>query len=235
MSDLERLARLQELDSAIDHMAYRRAHLEERVAWKAVSAELAAARSAVAANAALRSRLEEQYAALERAGADLDAKRRRLEQQMKSIVVTREAEALQREIDLLVAERNETDEQGLGLLDESEQASITAATLEAAVGSCEVADRSATEALAVADAELDGELAGLTAERGTVVEAIDPALVQRYDSMRTSFKGVAVARLQGSRCTGCHLDLSRVELEAVKAVPAGEIPECPQCARILVR
>jgi predicted nucleic acid-binding Zn-ribbon protein len=45
---------------------------------------------------------------------------------------------------------------------------------------------------------------------------------------------VAVAKLDGSRCSGCHLDLSRSELDAVKHVGAGEFADCPQCGRLLV-
>jgi predicted nucleic acid-binding Zn-ribbon protein len=45
---------------------------------------------------------------------------------------------------------------------------------------------------------------------------------------------VAVARLEGTRCGGCHLDLSTSELDAVKAVGAGEFADCPQCGRLLV-
>jgi hypothetical protein len=234
MSDLERLAELQELDSAIDHVAYRRAHLDERIAWNESAKRLAEVTTALAANSARRADAETRYVALEQHGRDLDAKRQRLEQQMKSIVVTREAEAMQREIDLLKGERNDGDEAGLVLLDEAEVLATESEALARAVEEVELLRAGQKEALAVADAALDAELADLVARRDSAVAAIPAPLLSRYTSMRTSFKGVAVARLHGSRCSGCHLDLSRVELEAVRAVPDGEVPECPQCARILV-
>ena len=45
---------------------------------------------------------------------------------------------------------------------------------------------------------------------------------------------MAVAHLDGNRCTGCHLDVARADLDSLRALPAGEIGECPLCGRYLV-
>ena len=42
------------------------------------------------------------------------------------------------------------------------------------------------------------------------------------------------ARLVGSHCDGCHLELSSVEVEKIRALPPGEVATCEQCGRILV-
>lgn len=235
MSDLERLHELQLADSALDHMAYRRAHLEERVAFNAAHERTLADRKALAANVARRDDLDRQYAALEATGREIDAKVTRLEGQMRNVVVTREAEAIQREIATLRAERDAADEQGLVLLDESESLSADAAKLGERIVEAEAAEAASAAQLAVADAVLDAEAAELSERRTQLAGGLPEALVSLYETRRPSFKGVAVAKLQGTRCTGCHLDLSRVEIEALRAVPADELPECPQCARILVR
>lgn len=235
MSDLERLHELQLADSALDHMAYRRAHLEERVAFTAAHERTLADRKALAANVARRDDLDRQYAALEATGREIDAKVTRLEGQMRNVVVTREAEAIQREIATLRAERDAADEQGLVLLDESESLSADASKLGERIAEAEAAEAASAAQLAVADAVLDAEAAELSERRTQLAGSLPEALVSLYETRRPSFKGVAVAKLQGTRCTGCHLDLSRVEIEALRAVPADELPECPQCARILVR
>lgn len=235
MSDLERLHELQLADSALDHMAYRRAHLEERVAFTAAHERTLADRKALAANVARRDDLDRQYAALEATGREIDAKVTRLEGQMRNVVVTREAEAIQREIATLRAERDAADEQGLVLLDESESLSADASKLGERIAEAEAAEAASAAQLAVADAVLDAEAAELSERRTQLAGSLPEALVSLYETRRPSFKGVAVAKLQGTRCTGCHLDLSRVEIEALRAVPTDELPECPQCARILVR
>ena len=68
MSDLERLHDLQLVDSALDHMAYRRAHLDERVAFNAAHQQTEALRGTLAANVARRAELDRLYAAIEAKG-----------------------------------------------------------------------------------------------------------------------------------------------------------------------
>jgi hypothetical protein len=93
-----------------------------------------------------------------------------------------------------------------------------------------------TEAeLARAVAELDAEAADLHDRRPVAVAELTTEEVGAYDRARQHFDGVAVARLDGHRCHGCHLDLSPAEMDVVKGTPAGQLPECPQCGRYLVR
>ena len=81
----------------------------------------------------------------------------------------------------------------------------------------------------------EGQAERLRSDRAATVAEVDPGDIDRYDSMRRQFGGVAVAPLNGRMCGGCHLDLSAVELDAVRAAPPDEMPECPQCGRLLVR
>ncbi len=235
VSDLGRLADLQELDTSLDHMAYRRAHLPERIEHGQCAAATAAAKSTLASNQTRRSALEAEYASLESRGRELDAKVARLEGQMRNVVVTREAEAFQREIAQLRSERETDDERGIELLDESERLATEAELIQAQIDAALASEAAVAARLAVADAALDTEAADLRDRRAAAAAAIPVPLLEEYQRRRPAFDGVAVARLQGSRCTGCHLDLSRAEVEAVRAVPDDALPECPQCARILVR
>ncbi|MGH9269647.1 MAG: zinc ribbon domain-containing protein, partial [Ilumatobacteraceae bacterium] len=92
----------------------------------------------------------------------------------------------------------------------------------------------AAAALGAAEGGVDAELASWRAERDIVAGRIDAAMLDRYDRLRARFGGVAVGALDGARCSGCHLDLSAAELEAVRATPHGELADCPQCGRLLV-
>lgn len=231
---LERLLELQVVDSSLDQGAYKRSHLDERQAFGAARAATVAARGQLQANADRRAAIDAEYSALEAHARDLDSKAARLEGQMRNVVVTREAEAIQRELATLRAERDEGDERGLGLLDEAEALLGAVDALQGVISACEEVERAAAQALADAEAALDAHVQALRGQRAELVASLPAELLGRYEEMRPSFRGIAVAALQGSRCTGCHLDLSRVELEAVRAVPSDDIPECPQCARILV-
>ena len=62
---------------------------------------------------------------------------------------------------------------------------------------------------------------------------LDAGLLSRYERLRERFGGVAVARLEGTRCGGCHLDLSTAEVAEVRAAGPGQFADCPQCGRLL--
>ena len=76
---------------------------------------------------------------------------------------------------------------------------------------------------------------GLREQREAVVAGLGAESTALYERVRKQFGGVGVARLEGSHCSGCHMDLSPRELDLVKAVPADTLAECPQCGRIIVR
>lgn len=47
--------------------------------------------------------------------------------------------------------------------------------------------------------------------------------------------GIGAALLRGSRCEGCHLSLSPVDVHRIKSAPDDEVVRCEECLRILVR
>ena len=72
-----------------------------------------------------------------------------------------------------------------------------------------------------------------TEEPGVGAERM-AALAARYETLRARLKGTGAARLIGTRCDGCHLELSSGEVEKIRALPPGEVATCEQCGRILV-
>ena len=46
--------------------------------------------------------------------------------------------------------------------------------------------------------------------------------------------GTGAARLIGQHCDGCHLELSAVEVERIRAATPDAVVTCEQCGRILV-
>lgn len=89
-------------------------------------------------------------------------------------------------------------------------------------------------ALAAAEAEIDGELGSVAAERAAAAEGLDAALLVRYETLRRELGGIAVARLVGTNCGGCHLTLPAVELDRIRHQPPGEVIQCEECGRLLV-
>jgi predicted nucleic acid-binding Zn-ribbon protein len=229
------LLTLQDIDSALAAVANRRPRLPELVAHRAATAALAEHRSRIAAAQARIDAAQTAIEAAEHSSADITTKRTRLEAQLKTVIAPREAEALMHQIATLNAQRDELDEQELTALDEQAAGDDERVALTATLSELE-ATAAATEAeLQRATAALDEEEADLRGRRPDALSALTASEIAAYDRARQHFDGVAVARLEGHRCHGCHLDLSPAEMDVVKAVGADAMPECPQCGRYLVR
>ena len=228
------LLELQRIDTTTDQLAHRRAHLDERVASTAATAQLRANRARRAEAVARDEELERSIGGLEHDGVELTTHRTRLEKQLKTVIAPREAEALMHEIATIGERRDALDDQELAFLDEQSELAGEVARLDDALPELEATAAATAGTLATAEAAITDELAALAAERTALVAGIDSAAVERYEFLRARLGGVAVAKLDGTRCSGCHLDLSRSELDAVKHVGAGEFADCPQCGRLLV-
>jgi predicted nucleic acid-binding Zn-ribbon protein len=88
--------------------------------------------------------------------------------------------------------------------------------------------------LHAAEADLDASLSLLQAQRQEAAGGIAPQLLAAYERLRDRLSGVAVARLVGGRCDGCHLSLPAMELDRIRHESAGSLEYCDQCGRILV-
>lgn len=80
--------------------------------------------------------------------------------------------------------------------------------------------------------EIQAEIDTLTRERTTVARALDPELLERYESVRAAKHGVAVGVLTGDMCSACRIDLPADRVHALRE--GGPIGVCPNCHRLMV-
>jgi predicted nucleic acid-binding Zn-ribbon protein len=228
------LLELQRIDSATDELIHRRAHLPERAAAEEATAALERGSRHIAALIARQRQLSDAIEEAEQTGAELTRHRERMQGQLRTVVSVREAEALTHELDTLAARRDELDDAELANLEEQSQLVDDLAVAHRAEVELAATAEQATGDLAAAEAAIDEQIAEHTVQRSEVVTHLDGGTLSDYERRRARLDGVAVAKLEGRRCGGCHLDLSTVEVAAVKATPPGEYTECPQCGRMLV-
>ena len=226
---------LQAADTMSDQLRHRREVLAERE-------QVQAAKNALLrwneARTVVRRRLDELAAEIERIEgetAQLDQQRERLQAQLKTVIAPREAEALQHEIATLGERRSSSDDAELEALEEHGRLEIE---LDELLGREEPLTNDylgAESALAEAESDIDGELQRI-AERLKALRAdVDKTVLRKYDRLRKNYV-VAAAPLAGSRCEGCHLDLSAAEVDDARETAAASdgVAECPQCGRLLI-
>jgi predicted nucleic acid-binding Zn-ribbon protein len=234
MADLHALLVLQQQDTAADQLRHRRATLPERALLAGIDAELARLDADLAAAGADHDRLAADQERLEAEVAVTEEKRRTLERRLSATSVPREAQTMSVEIDGLKARQSGLEDELLELMEALEpiDGRLSTGTDERA----HLAERRIVAAAALAEAEagVAAELATVGAARAQAAAPIPPPLLERYERLRAKLGGVAVATLDGPRCTGCNLVLPTVELEQVRAAGSDVVVECEQCGRILV-
>jgi predicted nucleic acid-binding Zn-ribbon protein len=235
--ELDALLALQDVDTALDRHHHRRAHLPERAELVAIEREAAQAEhdwyEVMAAHdviAARQAAIEAELAATEDRTAAVN---RRL--YGGEVRASRELQALAADVDSLKARASVLEDQVLEQMERREPLDTQLAGLSAQLDALAARREAAAQVLAAAESTEDEELAHLDGLRAAAAASVAPELIRTYDRLRASLHGVAVARLVGGRCDGCHLTLPSMELDRIRHLPEGEWATCDQCGRILVR
>ncbi|MGZ4772957.1 MAG: zinc ribbon domain-containing protein [Ilumatobacteraceae bacterium] len=226
---------LQQLDTALNQLQRRLTKLPEAAALAEAEDRLAKHRQAVAAAAKQMGDAEATIEATEHEAASLTAKRQRLEQQLKIVSEARQADALNHEIELLNGHRDELDDRELEAMEQQAQAEQRLVELAADEDAIVAMRDVAAAHLEVAKGAGADDEAELTARYEAARAALNIEEIAVYDYQRARHGGIGIAKLVGLRCDGCHLDLSRAEVDNFKSLPPGELVDCPQCGRVLVR
>jgi hypothetical protein len=235
--DSRSLLALQDIDTAIDRDRHRRANLPQRAEVIAVDQKIAEMRAEANEALAARDAVARRQAAVEAELATTEERAAAVNRRLYSgeVTASRELQAMAADADSLTARASHLEDEVLEILDEREPLDRRVADLAAGVAGLAGRRDEAVAVLANAEAEVDRDLAGLAGRREEAVGAVPAPLLATYEQLRRRLDGVAVARLVGDHCDGCHLSLSATELDRIRHLPPGEVASCEQCGRILVR
>jgi len=233
----EALLAVQDLDTALDQHRHRRGQLPQRQELVALDAELRELASGIAAAAERRDVVAARQSQVE---AELDATQARVAEISGrlyggTVSASRDLQAMATEIEHLQARAATLEDAVLAEMEASEPLDAEVDALEASRAARVAARTLLAERLAVAEAEVDAEIAALVERRGAAAVAVAPELLGTYEQLRGRLDGVGAARLVGAMCSGCHLALPATEIDRIKRAAPDEIVLCDQCGRILVR
>jgi len=233
---LERLLAVQDLDTRITQLQHRRVALPERTGLTAVEAELATLIAERATAKAGRDALVKVQKDLEGQIATVTDRRQGIEKRMYAATgsSTRDLQAMDEEVHHLADKQSELETEELEAMVAQEPFDATLTELAQRMAPLEARVVELQAEVAAGQVEIDAELATATAARATEAAELTPAVADRYEKLRARMKGVGAARLIGHRCDGCHLELSPVEADHIRALPDDTIATCDQCGRILV-
>jgi predicted nucleic acid-binding Zn-ribbon protein len=237
MGVFEDLLAVQEVDSRVDRLRHRLDSLPERAQQRAVEEELAALDVRLAEVEERRAVVRREQQRLEDEVASVEARVAHVDDQLYRSGITSPKEAADLQADEEALKRRQRDLEDL-VIEQMELAEPIDAELAELGGERARAEARLAEATAALESvagEVTSELDAAVASRDAAIAAVPPDLLATYEQRRRQLGGVAVARLVGSRCDGCHLTIPSAELEALRKLPADAVVECPECLRMLVR
>ena len=237
MTTFPELLALQNQDTAIDQLRYRRAHLDEQAEVDAASAQLAEAQSEAAPVRAEIDALTAQLRSLEDEAAAVEAKAAGVEAKLYdgSVVAHKELEDLQADHRSLKTRQAKLEDDAIEVMEQIEPHREVLDGIEARLAEITETLAAATERRDAALAVVDAELAVDDASRADLATAVDPGLLATYEELRTRLGGIGAARLEGRRCMGCHIELPSADAQVIRGAPESDVVTCTECGRILIR
>jgi predicted nucleic acid-binding Zn-ribbon protein len=237
MSRWDALLAVQEHDTVTDQLEHRKATLPDRAELERVMTGVADVEARSAEVEGRRHELQRDQQRLEDEVALIREKAVAHDKALYSGTISnpRELQAMQDEIAALNRRIGQLEDQELELMEQIEPLDTEVAELAAERAAADEQAAALRGRIAEAEVHLDEELGANQAERSALAADVPEDLLQTYDALRKRTGGIAIARLVGSNCGGCHLQLSAVEVARLKKLDPDEPANCEECGRLLVR
>ncbi|MEM7326459.1 MAG: C4-type zinc ribbon domain-containing protein [Actinomycetota bacterium] len=233
----EQILHIQALDLSLAQLRHRIDTHPARAAIAEVDASLAAHDAEVATVAEHKHELERTQKRLEDEVAIIEDRRKDIDGKLYGgeVTASKELLALQDEAASLLSRQNQIEDEDLEVMEQIETIDETLAGFTNAREALEASRHDHDSTLATDVAELEQEITSISADRSAAAAPANAELLASYESLRDQFGGQPVARLVGSSCDGCHMQLSAVAVDQIGKMPEDAVVNCEECGRLLVR
>lgn len=237
MTRWDTLLAVQEHDTHIDQLVHRNQNLPARAALADLQTQLAGVDGQIAT---VDGRLSELGRSQQRLEDEIASMRERAAQADKQLYSgstnnPRELQALQEDIESIRRRINKLEDDELDIMEATEPVDAERQKLAGKREQLDGAAEKLLAELAEAEAAIEGQLVDVRAQRSTAAGEVSDELLTEYERMRKGLGGVAIARLVGTTCQGCHLGLSAIEVDRIRKLSLDDQVNCEECGRLLVR
>jgi uncharacterized protein len=233
----EQLLKVQEHDTHTDQLVHRSATLPARATLTEVRGKIADLDGRIGQVQQRRQELSRSQQRLEDEVASLEERAAQADKRLYGGASNdpRELQALQDDIASIRRRIGKLEDDELEIMELSEPVDAELATLGKRRSTLADQAEQVEAEIAAAESEITAELDEVRRQRAEAAADVPDELWPEYDRLRESLGGVAIARLVGSTCQGCHLGLSAVEVDRIRHLGPDELVHCEECGRLLVR
>jgi uncharacterized protein len=228
--DLDRLIRLQHLESRIEESKRTIAAHPERLA--SADARLNEAKQALEGARTRLKESQEARRALEKDAAMYQARLDKFKDQLSAVKTNREYQAMQHEIATAQQELGAAEEKVLERMMDGDTLTAQVKQAEAALAARQKEIDAEKRALTEELSSTERILQETTAARAALVKELEPRLVALFEQVSRVRKGIAIASAtREGLCSACHVRLRPHVFQQVRANDS--IIQCDSCNRIL--
>lgn len=232
----EQLLVVQGHDTLLDQLRYRYANNSLRTDLASVESEIAAIDGVIAEIQDRRHGLDRERKRLDDEVAKIQAKRDDINAKLYdgSITATKDLLAMQEEAKSLALRQTGIEDEELEFMEQIESVSGELRQYETSRQALLDKESSVTSELQTLLADIEAEMSSETELRAEGAASVQSELLSAYEKLRADLGGVAVAKLNGSMCDGCHMTLSAVTVDRAKNAPDDAVIHCDECGRLLI-
>ena len=227
--DLDRLIRLQHLETAADEARRKIADHPQRV--QALEERLQAAREAVASAKTRLADAQNKRRAEEKEVATVQARLAKYKDQLLEVKTNREYQAMQHEIETAQNDIKAREDRVLESMMDSDELGAEVKKAEAELKAVEKEVAAERQSLDQEVAALQAELDNASSARASLAAEISQAALATFERVARGRKGLAVAEARDGMCTICHVRLRPQVFNEVRRNDA--LIQCDSCQRIL--
>ncbi|MCA1982282.1 zinc ribbon domain-containing protein [Nocardioides nematodiphilus] len=177
--------------------------------------------------------------AVAKAEKDVEAVRvRRTKEQARidagQVTNPKDLERLQAELANIDRRIGVLEDEELEVMEQLDEATKAAAGFDLKIDEFDARIQELTNARTERAADVERELASITADRGPAIEGMPADLMALYDRIREQ-SGIGAAELRAKQCGGCRLSVEPAELSRIRTAPSDEVIRHEECGVIMVR
>lgn len=227
--DLDRLIRLQQLETATDEARRKIADYPERT--QTLNARLQSARDLLSGVKARLTAAQERRRGDEKEVATVQTRLAKYKDQLLEVKTNREYQAMLHEIEAAQNDIRAREDRILEIMMESDELAAAVKKSEAELKTAEKEIAAERQTLDREVAELRAELEKTAAARQKLASEIDRSVLDTFEQVAKGRKGVAVAEARNGLCTICHVRLRPQVFNEIRR--NASIIQCDSCRRIL--
>jgi uncharacterized protein len=228
--DLERLLKLQQLDTTIDEARREIAAHPQRLAD--ADARLSAATQALEAAKQRLKTSQDSRRDLEKEAAVFQGRLTKFKEQLSAVKTNREYTAMQHEIEAAQRDLGAVEEKVLERMMEADAVAADVNQAEAALAAQKKAIEAEKKTIADDLAIVEASLKDASEKRAALIAQTDAALISRFEQVAKVRKGVALSRATyDGLCTACHVRLRPHVFQQIRQNDT--IIQCDSCQRIM--